>query len=52
MTKGLLQKYGAERIRDTPITEVSPPMCWRPVSLDGHKPLWETTHRKLLVSVT
>jgi hypothetical protein len=24
ITRGLLQKYGAERVRDTPITEVRP----------------------------
>lgn len=27
ITRGLLQKYGAERVRDTPITEVSS-ACW------------------------
>ncbi len=26
ITRGLLQKYGAERVRDTPITEVLPPI--------------------------
>ena len=43
ITRGLLQKYGAERVRDTPITEVRPSfVCMiRALSILAHVPGWD-----------
>jgi hypothetical protein len=50
ITRGLLQKHGAERVRDTPITEVRTQalQCWRDNSRKAaqHLQLYGTTQRR------
>ena len=45
ITKGLIQKYGPERVRDTPITEVILPPPPPPPPLSYHLPASLLYHR-------